>query len=117
MTASLITRLAEAAEGSRELDREMALATGVLLTGIKENGEWGVKEGRWTQSIDAALALAERVLPEADVLSLIKTPHGWAATAKRQYRRGHWIENGEHPSSPALALCLAVLKANHKDKP
>ena len=101
----LITRLEEAAEGSRELDREMALATGVLLTGIKENGEWGVKEGRWTQSLDAALALAERLDPGNGWERLYSGLMNWRAFTPAGLKR-----------LPCL-VCAAILKANHKDKP
>lgn len=127
MTASLITRLEEAAEGSRELDLR------VFEHFDRVNGE------RWTEadldyaltdpdktinpphlttSIDAALALAERVLPEMNCIGFDKSPRGVEAYVSRNHvKSGHWVVVGEHPSSPAPALCLAILRANHKDKP
>lgn len=68
----------------------------------------------YTASLDAALALVERVLP------------GWFPSIGQNIHYGHWrgsvriVEetngditsfDGEHRTSPALALCLAALKA------
>jgi hypothetical protein len=102
-----IKRLEETWAGSRELDREMAIATGVLLTGIREDGVWGVKEGRWTQSLDAAVALAERVYPNG-WLDLDIRP-GRTSHA-RQCFEGNRAHHAEH-ASPIIAACIAILKA------
>jgi hypothetical protein len=59
----LIKRLEEAEEGSADLDREVERALGVIPMGVREDGTWGQKQRPWTTSLDAALALAERVLP------------------------------------------------------
>ena len=126
MTASdsLTSRLESAEAGSRELDREMALATGVLLTGVREDGVWGVKEGRWTQSLDAALALAERVLPGwawsasgpdpmtslyRDAFACLAAPHDNGAVEPWNVERDVCTATAK---TPPLALCTAILKAN-----
>lgn len=131
----LIKRLEEAEAGSRELDCEIA----VLLDGfftlppMWEGGPIGygytdksgarVSPGHggdllvrcYTTSLDAALALAERVLPQ-----------GWTVEIKagaRPFNRAivhpkYTMENkqdrcpmGLSKGSPALALCIAILKA------
>jgi len=92
--------------GSAALDREMEIATGVLLTGVREDGVWGVKEGRWTQSLDMALALAERVLGEkASVWQIVR------------FFGRHSVQFGDHLALPSgegatapLAACIAILK-------
>jgi hypothetical protein len=126
---NLIKRLEEAEAGSRELDCEIA----VLLDGfftlppMWEGGPIGYgytdKSGvrispghggdqlvrRYTTSLDAALALAERVLP------------GWCWMIER-HKNGtatawlhEWNAYGEGEqvvaNTPALALCAAILKA------
>ena len=96
-----MTALEAAQEGSPELDRavEAALATGAAGS---------------TTSLDRALALAERVLPG----------WGWSAGGSRgeHYARidtpdGRDFEES-YAATPALALCLAILKAtNPKGQP
>ena len=106
MTAPLITRLEEAAEGSRVLDTQIANHFDTPDT------------PHVTTSFDAAYAMAERVLPEMNCTGFDKTPLGVEAYVSRNnVESGHWVEIGWHKSSPALALCIAILKANHKDKP
>lgn len=133
MTTPLITRLEEAAEGSRELDEAIhdLLCASKFRTCIKglsddDGGLWmyefpGHRASsalRVTTSLDAALALAERVLPEMNCTGFDKTPLGVEAyVSLNNVDSGHWCEIGWHKSSPALALCIAILKANHKDKP
>ena len=121
MTTPLITRLEEAAEGSRELDAAIWYAVhepDVDYPGIRtEQTEQGPREvltcelgskwaddvGRYTTSLDAALALAKRVLPGV-----------WAKAAL--YPSAGPVSVGR-ARNPALALCIAILRANHKDKP
>ena len=136
MTTPLITRLEEAAEGSRELDALVWLATNptgeidVKRTGRTLAPVWrcrspgASRSNSWfspepvTTSFDFAYALAGRVLPEMNCFGFDKTPHGVEAYVSRNnVYAGHWFVTGEHPSSPAIALCIAILKANHKDKP
>jgi hypothetical protein len=104
MTA-LITRLEEAGEGSRELDAAIWRWT---------DGWRGVDHPpAYTTSIDAALTLAERVLP------------GWGWVLSTGARGGHpaWVQAYPEPvdedvcrdavasASLPLALCAAILKA------
>ena len=113
MTTPLITRLEEAAEeaaeGSRELDELVALGT-THPYGIGPSGRAALLP--YTTSLDAALALAERVLPEMNCTGFDKTPLGVEAyVSLNNVDSGHWCEVGWHKSSPALALCIAILKA------
>jgi len=125
MTAhsELVARLEGASEGSMELDELVALET---------THPYGVDAVDWdgfpayTTSLDAALALAERVLP------------GWWVEIKQRHLSGEsprqkWSAEVEWPEpiiiqsygetltshefyhafapTPALALCIAVLRA------
>jgi hypothetical protein len=127
MTTPLITRLEEAAEGSRELDAAIWYAVhepDVDYPGIRtEQTEQGPREvltcelgskwaddvGHVTTSLDAALALAERVLPGWDFI-VGRTNGG--LTIHAQVGPGEM----QFGNTPALALCAAILRANHKDK-
>jgi hypothetical protein len=118
----LIKRLEEAEAGSRELDAAIA----DLFNPVPDQydgfaGRWPFVEGSpfsdqtppVTTSLDAALALAERVLP------------GWGWEISHDDCNGNyyaWVGKDfylhgpqEHlrgiQESPALALCIAVLKA------
>lgn len=122
----LIKRLEEAEAGSRELDalvfrrfggplpKEFA-GYGVELTWQADGsatmpvGEMQVRYDppAYTTSLDAALALAERVLPE----------WGWYAGGSRGEHCGR-LDTPDgcdfeeaYAATPALALCIAVLKA------
>lgn len=105
-----ITRLEEAAKGSRELDRtiwhELDLPGGL-------NGTIWVGPPV-TTSIDVALALAERVLGRLTGWRVEVA--GRVCWAKVVYAEGT-EEQTANAATPALALCIATLKANHKDKP
>ena len=123
----LIKRLEEAEEGSRELDRD--------ISKLIDKAEWdkcanwasmpcgappAVIERdavRWlpfyTTSLDAALALAERVLPGARWV-MVQQPVGWGAMPLL-FDGAAWNcpnDPGEtvHALLP-LALCIAILKA------
>ena len=103
----LITRLEEAAEGSRELDRAIWRELE-----FDSRGEPTLCPA-YTTSLDAALALAERVLPGCLVSLFL---HG-NATASVECKTSGRVKTEGLATTPALALCLAILKANHKDKP
>jgi len=141
MTTHLITRLEEAAEGSRELDAEIATRFGwvherripefrspkwwppIELETKEQTSAYAYAKSNpppVTTSIDAALALADRVLPE-----------GWTVeikTGARPFHRAivhptYRMENkqdrcpmGLSKASAAMALCIAILRANNKDK-
>ncbi len=105
----ILARLSVAEAGSRELDAlvgsqlEPTVFHGPAIT------------PRYSTSLDAALALAERVLPgwRRHLNELPpSTGLGWEATV--------WTDAADlsvHPSrapTPALALCIAILKATHK---
>lgn len=62
-----------------------------------------------TTSLDAALALAERVLPDASVT--INTGSGWARLLTKDGRYDYGFFASARAPSPAVALCIAILKA------
>jgi len=126
--ASLITRLEGAGEGSRELD----LAIGVALCGwtieptfMGMKGPWVTFDGgtcpatpggdypALTQSLDAALALAGRVLPgwswSGGQITKDGTTQAWAVVYSTD--RGKPVGSELKAPTPALALVLATLRA------
>lgn len=134
----LIARLEAAEAGSRELDCEIAVPVGgfyictpryegapVAYGYVDEDGahvepgHGGAQMVPWyTTSLDAALALADRVLPGHRVAIV----SGHAPAAVIAHHKGeHWHLGDElddswscKGSTTALALCIAVLKAvNH----
>lgn len=82
---------------------------------------------RYTASLDAAVALAERVLPGWSIFTCLgqtvwpDKPPCWADVGSREFQDdidGHDQENstGFAPTLP-LALCLAILKAVQEPRP
>ena len=93
MTPGLIERLEAVGEGSRELDRDVWQATG---------GWDGVDAPpSFTTSLDAALALAERVLGEDEALY-------WLRAVTREAEED--TVSGCIKHLP-IDLCIAILKA------
>lgn len=132
MATDLITKLEEAGEGSRELAGAVWYAVhepdvdhGCLHVEQTEQGpievltcELGSKYadcvGHYTTSLDAALALAERVIERRGPIGIDVSPDGSAQVV---------IDNADpfsppisHGSSstPALALCAAILRASEE---
>lgn len=135
----LIASLRRAIEGSRELDAEIVVALDLRPEWLPAGGElWVDREtppgmaptvrfrdgrikkrspgnppagdyARYTTSVDAALTLA----PEgANCHGYELDPKGVEAFISRNcVASGHWISLGHHPTSPAIALCIAALKA------
>jgi hypothetical protein len=127
---SLITRLREATVPDRELDIEIAMAfwkPGSDYTRIRrpilaedcdveEVGISGVhaikRVAPVTSSLDAAIALVERVLPEANCYGAEKDWKGWLCFVSRNnVKSGHWYKEAEHPTSAPLALLTAAVTA------
>ncbi|MGR6533079.1 hypothetical protein [Brevundimonas sp. RM1] len=110
--SALIARLEAAEVGSRELDAEIGQSLGVAMCGDKD-GAWGAWDAHWTSSMDAALAIVERVLP------------GWRWSVQQldpNYEASLTIPNGAFllssdtevyaiSKTPALALVIAILRA------
>lgn len=103
----LIARLEEAEAGSRELDREIGEITRAPMGNAGD--VVGLGYAHFTTSIDAALALAERVLPDARVT--INTGSGWARLLTKDGRYDYGFFASARAATPALALCIAILKA------
>ena len=119
--AALVQRLKGAGEGSRELDALLWLAcnlTGeidIKRTGRTEVPAWrcrlpGSVRNSWaspspvTTSLDAALALAERLLPGWDFV-IARANGGLTIHAQLGSTEHHFA------NTPALALCIAILRA------
>jgi hypothetical protein len=123
---SLVARVEKATEGSREMDAEVHIACygdGALDFGMP-TGKGGsrvefkyphpyvlARSPHYTSSVDAAIALVEKMLPGCN----------WRI--QRQQDRCHAIINREHAekhfdiwvdqpgATPALALCGSLLRA------
>lgn len=125
--SDLIERLERAEAGSRELD--VAICLLLVPNEAQPNGGWrywptpdsevsSIDPRRVTTSLDAALALAERVLPDHD-WSVGCLPvsddadyeehHSFGALLYSRYTRPY--DTMAHGATPALALVTAVLKA------
>ena len=92
---TLIERLEAAEVGSRELDVEMWEAT---------RGWNGVNHPPcFTTSLDAALALAERLNLNGPLVIHRNGPAEWGVT--------YVDDDTVYAPTPALALCIAILKA------
>lgn len=139
MATDLITKLEEAGEGSRELDcRIHALfdlvdgerwTDGDLAIAL-EDVDRTVNCPHYTASVDAALALASRVLPGWHVTTSThrcllcdfdgsRTDLGPANATISQQMDDLGNYDGEtaahkHASTPALALCAAILRASEE---
>lgn len=135
MSAELIAKLESASEGSRELDEQIndTLCDSKFRTRIaglsdEHGGMWMYEfEGyapssalRVTQSVDAALALAERVLPgttfriDLDGVSRVwafDKETFWNIHATINSRPKEWSAHAQ-ASTPALAICAAILRAS-----
>ena len=136
--SDIIERLEKAEAGSRELDVHIAAALDIrpdwLITaagklvafkgallwqykghrGTSMNGLPPVECDPFTTSVDAAISLAEKVLPGAYAIEVSADPSGCGAKAT------HWPKGlgGENENrseavsqTMALALCRAILKA------
>lgn len=121
----LIERLEKAEGGSRELDVAICCAVhdgpdwakeayfplkgGI---GLYTNGKGGpgLTAPCYTTSLDAALALAERVLPDAR--AQINTGTGWVRLLTADGRYDYGFFASARAATPALAMCIALLKAH-----
>ena len=114
----LIKRMEEAEAGSRELDAAIA----DLFNPVPDQydgfaGRWPFVEGSpfsdqtppVTTSLDAALALAERVLP--GWCWMIERHKNGTATAGLHEWNAYREADLFTANTPALALCAAILKA------
>lgn len=111
--SALIERLAALQVGNEAVDREVLAACNVSWSS-DEDGQFGGYgllpiRRRVTRSWDAALLL----LPEGtNCHGYELSPSGVEAFVSRNcVPDGHWLSVGQHPTSPAIALCIAVLKA------
>ena len=122
MTSDLITRLSKLDAPDREVDAEIAEYLGIvpldyeraIIHGATKNFFWHKTDSKapyltweFTSSVDAVLALAERKLPDANVLI------GWGQTKETK----PWARIGVIPSHDATgfnlatALLIALLRA------
>lgn len=98
----LLARVESATEPLIELDREIGGILEAALVNI-------VEPPRYTSSIDAAVALCERVLPSLPFISMMKYSDGWyVRISKKSTVMGY--EGAQKPLA-SLALCAAILRA------
>lgn len=104
---TLIERLEGAEAGSRELDEALCEALSIIFARFAwDNGTNSSTCAPVTTSVDAALALAERVLPGSRWECGVNSYEGaWAVVY------ADLVGTGGCSSTPALALCIAILKA------
>lgn len=117
MIAELVSSLEQAGEGSRELDQAVHEALGLP-------GQWSgpinpprAPQGVWsgphyTHHVGDALALAARVLPGWG-RHMMEHAHYWRAHVSApgdEYTK----DQTARASTPALALCIAILRATSK---
>jgi hypothetical protein len=103
----LIKRLEEAKAGSADLDREVHFALGLVK---RPRPGFSVNVPVVTTSLDAALALAERLFPGAEVY-VGRQEGQWDADCEPVGcdRSAMFVDH--KGATPALALCIAILKA------
>lgn len=109
----LTDRLEKATEGSRELDAEIALVVAGWSGGpghaywTDQNGKHRNRPPEWTKSIDAVLALVEKVAPDA-LLDIRQRVGGreWCA----ELTVGAYCVEGRADTLP-LAILIALLRA------
>lgn len=110
--SALIARLEAAEVGSHELDKAVAIACGSSIQVWAETASDGTFLGSvraYTTSLDAALALAERVLPGKEWM-LVKSTEGGETSFHALIGPDSLGRAGE-AASAALALCIAILRA------
>ncbi|MFA6043595.1 MAG: hypothetical protein WC718_01305 [Phycisphaerales bacterium] len=107
--SALLERVEAATGGDRELDRDIAIATGwVHRSGAPWERVLEWERPNPTASVDAALALIGRVKPGAR--ALMEHDHdgnGWAMLMPSKHSERFMAE----APTPALALILALLRA------
>jgi len=119
MIDGLIERLEKAnSDGDRALDLDIARALVPDVIVLKRDRDTGENHEftywHYTSAVDAALSLVQRTLP------------AWFPSIGQNIHYGHWrgmvriVEEtngditsfeGEHRTSPSIALCIAALKA------
>ncbi|GAA0212696.1 hypothetical protein GCM10009081_29280 [Brevundimonas nasdae] len=128
--SSLIQSLEAAEGGSRELDIAFGQALGIIDADLVYTAPDGSRIARgncdpwpnWTTSLDAAVAVAERVLPDYEASVAQRKPrHGetcaeWWHASLFKVRTGVVFGSGPDTVSfkaktPAQALCIAILRA------
>lgn len=104
----LIKRLENASGPDGELDE--AIACAIAPAHPKHGKPVGMLYApAYTSSIDAAQTL---VPPEGNCHGFDISPdEAEAYVSRNNVKEGHWYESGYHPTSPAIALCIAALKA------
>lgn len=107
----LIERIQIADEGSPDLDLDISRALNLWWMPDSEVA------GPWTQSLDAAIALGEQALPDW-VWTVGKDDCAdfyWASINERDTKGGRTLP-AHTGDTPALALCVAILKAKSDDR-
>lgn len=127
----ILPRLKSLQEPNREVDAEIWLATTEgatrrTTTAHSATGAWPdyfidetrdasghlISVPRYTASLDAAVALVEKMLPDANCWGVERSPAGFDAYVSRNnVDAGHWYHGAEHKTSAAIALLIALFTA------
>ena len=110
----LIARLEAAEAGSRELDRLIGEATDSPMG--MSGDVVGLGYDHFTTSLDAALALASRVLDQRGPININICLAGSAQVVIDSVGPCNPVMAQVVASTPALALCAAILRAKGSDQ-
>lgn len=112
----LIARLEAAEAGSRELDREVGELTNAPMS--NSGDVVGLGYANYTTSVGDALVLAELALPNAYPGISRNVFHGlWSAWLHENVDGScNMISNASNYTSPAMAICVAVIRAKLEDE-
>ncbi|OWV62534.1 hypothetical protein ATY75_11955 [Rhizobium sp. N122] len=131
--AEIIESLEKASGPSRYLDKDIHIIVGLAEPGAENYGPYLYRKmacPRYTESVDAAIALCEAALPGAKIslfvnhLTSAKDESGARATVHRKkgpkcpYTGIRWPAcQGEcfHSKTAPLAICIALLKAKEAE--
>ncbi len=115
--SALIARLEAAEAGSHELDKAVAIACGSTINVWAETAADGTFLGSVrpvTTSLDAALALAERVCGDREWM-IVRSNEG-GVTTYHALIGPDAVERAGEAATPALALVIAILRAKQGER-
>lgn len=111
--SDLIERLQKAVGPDRELD--ISIYNFLNGTDLKEDPWQDGSIPGYTASVNAALTLRP---DDANCYGFDLGPNEvMGYVSRNNVASGHWVKEGYHATSPAIALCIAALKARTTEPP